>query len=464
MADLPDQLASGARPPRPIIELLELAVPVVAQMASYTAMQFIDMLMLSRLGDAPAAAASNAGMVTISVLAFGMGMMTIVNTLASQAFGRREFGHCGRYLWQGIWVALAYSLLAMMLVPLAGPIFGMFHHPANLVAMESRYFYITVLATFVKLAAMALGQFMLAINRPGAVLLAAVLGVSVNAGAAWCLVLGHVGFHSHGIAGAAWAQNIGTTTELLLLIAMACQKSIRAYGLADFRPRRASLKLLLSIGLPAGLQFIGDIFAWTLFINLVMGLLGEVAMSANTYMMRYMMVSFMPAVGISTAVTALVGRYIGRGQPDIAMRRAYLGFTVSTIYMLFCGIGFYSFRHQLISLFSHDPQVQRVGAIYLIYAAVYEPFDSMYIIFVGALRGAGDTLVPAVMVATLCFTLCVGGGVYVAKYVPQLGYGGPWMAATLYGIISGVFLLVRFARGRWKNINLQEAPNGLVAA
>lgn len=464
MANVQAQLTSDACPQRPLIELLELAVPVVAQMASYTAMQFIDMLMLSRLGDGPAAAASNAGMVAFSVLAFGMGVMTIVNTLASQAFGRREFAHCGRYLWQGIWVGLVYSLLVMSFIPLARPVFGAFGHPANLVVLESRYFHITVLATFVKLAAMALGQFMLAINRPGSVLVAAVLGVGVNAATAWCIVLGHGGFHSHGIAGAAWAQNIGVLTELLLLIGMACRKNIRAHGLADFRPRKASLKLLISIGIPAGLQFVGDIFAWTLFINMVMGLLGPVAMAANAYMMRYMAVAFMPAVGISTAVTALVGRYIGRGKPDIAMRRAYLGFTVSSVYMLFCGISFYVFRHQLIGLFSSNLEVRRVGAIYLIYAAIYEQFDSMYVIFIGALRGAGDTLVPAVMVATLCFAICVGGGVLVAVYLPQLGYGGPWMAATVYGIISGIFLLVRFARGGWKNINLREGTDNSVAA
>ena len=49
-----------------------------------------------------------------------------------------------------------------------------------------------------------------------------------------------------------------------------------------------------------------------------MGVFGTKAMAANTFMFRYMTVSFMPAFGLSVAVTALVGRYIGRGRPDIA--------------------------------------------------------------------------------------------------------------------------------------------------
>ena len=64
-----------------------------------------------------------------------------------------------------------------------------------------------------------------------------------------------------------------------------------------------------------------DVLAWSLFSMWVMGQYGTRAMAANTYMMRYMVVSFMPAFGVATAVTALVGRYIGRGEPDTAARR-----------------------------------------------------------------------------------------------------------------------------------------------
>ena len=47
-----------------------------------------------------------------------------------------------------------------------------------------------------------------------------------------------------------------------------------------------------------------------------MAAFGTKGMAANHFVFRYMSVSFMPAFGISVAVTALVGRYIGRGQPD----------------------------------------------------------------------------------------------------------------------------------------------------
>src|SRR5580693_850289 len=88
---------------RPLGELLRLAGPTVAQMASYTVMQFIDTWMLSHVGPTAATAGANSGMLSFSLLAFGMGVLWVVNTLASQRFGAGDHAGCGEYLWQGVW-------------------------------------------------------------------------------------------------------------------------------------------------------------------------------------------------------------------------------------------------------------------------------------------------------------------------------------------------------------------------
>src|SRR5437867_8364386 len=98
-----DMLAADAPSQRrPIVELLLLAAPTIAQMASYTVMQFADTYMLSRVGDAEATAAGLGGMAAFSVISFGFGVVMVVNTLVSQTFGRSDYAACGRYLWQGI--------------------------------------------------------------------------------------------------------------------------------------------------------------------------------------------------------------------------------------------------------------------------------------------------------------------------------------------------------------------------
>jgi multidrug resistance protein, MATE family len=447
------------RPRRPIVELLSLALPTVAQMASYTFMQFIDMWILSRLGPDIATAASNSGILVFSTIALGMGVLILVNTLVSQSYGRKDFHECGRYLWQGIWIGLIYGLALMSLGRLGLPIFRAFGHPPDQVAMENTYWRIVFLAAAVKLVSTAAGQFLLGIDRPRAVLAAALVGVSINAVAAWAFVLGHLGFQSWGIAGAAWAQNLGVTCELLTLLFFVF-RSPRQFGAFDISPRLSSLKTLIHVGAPSGLQWFSDLLAWGIFCNGVIGVLGPAAMAANSFMLRYLVVSFMPAIGISTAVTALVGRYIGRNQPEVAARRAHLGFFITLIYVALCGIVFITQRGPLIRLFApHDPQVIRIGGLYLIYAAIYELFDAMYIVYSGALRGAGDTLVPAIVMTTLCWVISILGGWIVARWVPSWGYGGPWIMGCLYGASVGLFMVHRFLGGRWKQIRLGSASN-----
>ncbi|MGH7178953.1 MAG: hypothetical protein ACREJC_16370, partial [Tepidisphaeraceae bacterium] len=87
--------------------------------------------------------------------------------------------------------------------------------------------------------------------------------------------------------------------------------------------------------------------------------------------------------------------------------------------------------------------------------AFYELFDGMYIVYYGALRGAGDTFIPACVTAGLCWSIMVGGGFVMVKFFSQFGVAGPWGIASVYGVLLGFFMLVRFKRGRWKSIYLE---------
>lgn len=450
-------LSDRAADRHPLGELLVLALPTVAQMASYTIMHFTDTLMLSYLGLVEPTASANASLFGFAITSVGFGTLWVVNTLVSQSYGRGDMQKCGQYLWQGIWFAVVYGLLMLPILPLAKPLFAAFGHEPRLAHLEATYLWITLSFTAFRLAGAAMGQFLLAIDRPNRVLLAAAAGAGINVLANWLLIWGHWGFPAMGLAGAAWGTNIGGLVETALLAAFVFEPQIRsAYNAMDWRPRMERLMTLIRIGVPSGLQFVGDVLAWAVFGMLVIAAFGTEAMAANTFIMRYMSLSFMPAFGISAAVTALVGRYIGRGMPDVAASRAHLGFRVTAVYMLICAAVFLLFRNRLMHVFTDDSQVVKWGAMLLIFAAFYQIFDAIYIVYCGALRGAGDTLVPALATAGLCWLCVVGLGYTVATWLPQLGLAGPWTVATIYGVILGVFMWVRFARGAWRAIRIDR--------
>jgi MATE family multidrug resistance protein len=238
--------------------------------------------------------------------------------------------------------------------------------------------------------------------------------------------------------------------------------------------RTAGLKMplwrqIIRVGWPAGMQFFNDILAWGIFITVLVGYFGEMHRAASAVVMRYLHVSFMPAVGVGIACTALVGRYIGQGRPDIALRRARAGLLLAVAYMGVCGILFYVFRFDLMRAFASVPveagvpeaarqaeeaQIIAIGSQVFVCAAVFQCFDAVGIVFVGALRGAGDTFWPMVITFAASWALIVGGGCAFVRYAPGLTSVGPWVAGSLYVIVLGAIMAWRFESGKWRSIHL----------
>lgn len=74
--------------------------------------------------------------------------------------------------------------------------------------------------------------------------------------------------------------------------------------------------------------------------------------------------------------------------------------------------------------------------------------------YLGALRGAGDTLVPTLYTTALAWGLCVVGGGLVMRMEPSWGASGPWIMATLYVCLCGVWSLWRWRGKAWGRIDV----------
>jgi multidrug resistance protein, MATE family len=219
------------------------------------------------------------------------------------------------------------------------------------------------------------------------------------------------------------------------------------------------------LGWPNGLQFSNEIVCWALFMSYLVGLFGPLHQVAGWGTLRYMHMAFMPAVGFSVATTSLVGKYIGAGQPDVAAHRARLGVGMAVIYMTICGALMAIFRGELLTVFTtgegatpaEASEILRIGGAMMICAAIFQTFDALGIVYSGALRGAGDTIVPGVATVVLSWTVIVGGGWWLATRIPEWSSLGPWIASAAYIILLGFVMAGRFESGRWRRIRLVDA-------
>jgi MATE family multidrug resistance protein len=377
-------------------------------------------------------------------------------------------------------------LFACFIAPLAllaGPIFGLFGHSPDVLAQEITYFRYMAVSSLVTLPSRVLEQFFFGIHRPKIVLVASLTANLFNVAANWVLIFGKLGFPAMGLEGAAIGSVLSWSLQLLMLTAAFLASSIRRrYAPGLFRLARwRHVLAILRVGWPAGVQLFNDIASWSLFSAALVGRFGTAHLAASTAAMRYMGLSFMPAVGIGVATTAMVGKCIGEARYDLARRRAHVALLVAMVYMGVCGLAFYLFRHPMVEFFVRiDPaalvegqttaalaeQIVRIGGDIMLCAAVFQLFDAVGIIYVGALRGAGDTYWPMVMTILLSWGLVVGAGAAAVWLMPQWTSIGPWIAASLYVVALGIATAWRFESGAWRKIDLlgRGAPKVLAMA
>lgn len=506
---------------RPLVELLRIAAPSVATMSSYTAMQFVDKLMVSRIGPEPiyVAAQSNAGVLCWTIMTFCVGVTGLVSSFVSQNLGAGRPERGSAYAWNSMYIAIGYWLAIMLPAVLIVPsVYGRLHGDTpDLLRLEVDYAQIVLAGAVFTLMSKGLHNYFFGLHRPGVVMVAVVVANLINIFASMVLVFGTEGFplgdapdsvwrvtwpvfegvanaaaalagfmniEPMGIRGAAFGTVLANSLELgiPLLVFLGPKMATRFGTRSSWRFNTSCVKDLFRVGWPAGMMFVNELICWSLLMIWLIPLGGEAraeaqgmgqsavdeaGLIANTtgwITLQWMHLAFMPTVGISIATQAMVGKMIGAGRYDLAASRTWLCMRVAMVYMGICALCFLLFRTELTRVFINEgtdeqttAELLRLGGWMLIGAAVFQVFDAVAIITSASLRGAGDTVWPGVLTIILSWTLIIGVGFGLIVVVPQLGAMGPWIGASAYISVLGVALLWRFLGGRWKSLSLVES-------
>ncbi len=437
-------------------KLLLLAAPMILTMVSRMLMGFIDFAMVSRLGTEATAAISPSTIFVFTVICFGMGGATSIQTFAAQSVGRGRHRDAAQYAWQGFHLAILFTLFSIPAGLLSVPFWKIIGHAAPVQALEVAYCQTAFWSMGPAILCASLDGFFNGIQKPSVGLISVLVSLVFNVIANYCLIYGNFGFPALGIQGAAIATVIAWSVRAgMLTMVFLSREFHRVYGTRiSAQLDRDKMKDILRVGGPIAVQWVLDIGAWFVFLTLLMGKFGTSSMAAANIGLQYMHLSFMPAIGLGMALCSLVGHAIGEGNPDLAARRVKTGMLITGAYMGLIGLFLFVARTELTGLMSEDPEVIRLGAGVLIWAAIFQIFDAAQITYVNALRGAGDTKGPAILVAGHCWVVFIAGGYAVAHWFPHWDVHGPWMMCTLYIILLGLALWRRWSKGQWRKIDL----------
>ncbi len=425
--------------------MVTLAVPVVLSELGWMAMGVVDTIMVGRLGPAAIGAVALGNAICYTPSIFGVGLMLGLDTLVSQAYGRKDHDECHRWLAQGVYLACFAAVPIMLGIWLASFFIGRVGIAAEVAGPASEYLRLLNWGTLPLLLYGATRRYLQGVGQVRVITVTYVLANLVNWFGNWVLIYGKLGFPALGVNGSAISTAISRVIMATALLGFAWRYE-RGRGHPLFHhwaaPQAARLKRLLQLGAPAAGQILLEVGAWNL-ATLSAGYLTPVALATHQIVLNYASVTYMVPLGISAAAAVSVGHAVGAGDAARARRAGWMALGLGTSFMLLAALMFLLWPRPLIELFSRDPRVLAVAPGLLGIVAAFEIFDGIQTVSTGALRGLGETHAPMwanlvgywVLGLPLGFFLCFG-----------LGWGiyGLWIGLTLALIVIALALLLRW--------------------
>ncbi|MDQ4077669.1 MAG: MATE family efflux transporter [Chloroflexota bacterium] len=358
-------------------------------------------------------------------------------------------------------LALRQALLLSVVVGVIGTLIGFFGGEwilrllgaSSEVAVIGAEYLRIVSLSFVPAAVMFAGTAALrgAGDTRSPLYLMAVVNV-INILLSWLLVNGNLGLPGLGVNGSAIGTAVSRTLAGVILLALFAFGRMRLKVSHDWRPHWDTIRKIVKIGLPSA----GELFIFQAAI-LVMAFfitaLGTVAYAAHTVAINIESVSFLPGLGFAIAATALVGQALGAEDPELAERATWEALLQGGLMMTIMGLIMAAWPATIISWIAPDPAVieQAVGPLRL--AGLAQPLLAMAFIFIGALRGAGDTIWPLGM--RIIATWIVRVPLMVALLaLTEWGLFAIWLAMFGDFAVQSILSLARFQGGKWKTIQI----------
>lgn len=412
----------------------QLSLPAILTQITTIAMQYIDSAMVGALG---ADASAAIGLVASSTWLFG-GVTTAVSAgfsvQVAHRIGAGEDTEARTVVRHGLAAALTLAaLLALLGLGICRQLPCWLGGGAEICADASAYFLtFSLMLPFSQLNSLTAGFLQCAGDMvTPSVLNAVMCGLDVVCNA---LLIPHFGVLGAGV-GTALACALVSLAMAWCCCVRNAQLRLRRGEAHAFRPE--ILKKAFRIGAPVAVQEIamnGAMVASTM----ILAPLGAAAIAANSFAVTAESLCYMPGYGVGSAATTLVGRSVGAGDAVQARRYGNICTALGGALMGCTGLLMMIFCPFVFRLLTPVAEVRTLAAQALRIGLLAEPLFGVSIAAAGALRGAGDTLVPSLLNLGSIWIVRLGLSLLL---VGKLGLRGMWIAMAIELCVRGALML-----------------------
>lgn len=410
----------------------------------------VDVFMLSRISDTVTGAVGLANEIIYFCIAM-FGFVGIGTSVAvSQYIGAGRAKEAGRISALAITMNLVFGILvSIVIVSFGESILRLLN--INSAQMDIASHYLKIIGGFIWIEALsyAVSSVIRSTGNTKSVMYVTIGVNVVHVIGNYLLIFGNLGFPEMGVTGAAISTVVSRLLGIVVLFIILYRRTVAPIRRKDYVTWNGPYaKQILSIGVPAA----GEHLAWQTQYLMIIGfvnIIGITALNTHVYVMNisnYFMALAM-AIGIGTEI--IIGQMVGAGEMKAAYRRLMKSVKISFLLTLAVVSVAAIFRHELVGMFTEDPEIIAVGASLLLLSIVLEPGRTFNMVIINSLRAAGDARFPVLMGIFSMWGVSVPLA-YVLGVHYEFGMIGIWIAFIVDEWLRGLIMLLRWRSRAWE--------------
>jgi MATE family multidrug resistance protein len=431
-------------------QILRIALPISLAILVPQINFITNNIFLAGLGQRQLASAGITGVFYLIFAVVGNGLNNGLQALIARRAGQNLHKEIGRLFYHGVWVALGFAALGIVITYSVGPLILRASIHDSVIAEEAvnflliRIWGLPFLYLYVMRNALLVGT-----NQSKLLVWGTLAETLTNIVLDYGLIYGNLGLPRLGFNGAAYASIIAEATGLVVIYFVIHKKSIHK-KFSFFEQRQFDLtifKLILVQSSPLILQYAISIASWEYFYLLIEHH-GEQALAVSNTMRNIFGLFGIFSWAFAATTSTMVSNIIGQDRRDevlpLVRRIAMISVTIS--FTMFIALNlrpewFLSVYQQDAAFMSEAIDVIRIVSVALL-------LMSFGTVWLNAVTGTGNTVVNLTIESITIILYCVY--VYITLEWLDLPITWGWASEWVYWLSMFLMAFFYMKSGRWK--------------
>lgn len=431
-----------------------LSVPMVLEMLMEGLFALVDIFFVAKLGKEATATIGLTEVVMSQIVALALGISMATTAMVARRIGEKDREGAAVAAMQSIIIGIVICLIiAVFFYFKAGDILAFMGGSTELIMTGTGYTRILLTGSSTMFFLYLLNAIFRGAGNAAIAMRTLWIANGINIVLDPMLIFGIWFFPEMGVKGAAIATTIGRGIGVgYQVYHLVNGKSLVRLSLRHLRLAWDIIYKLAKVSSTGVLQFFMATASW-LFIIRIIALFGDAAVAGYSIGIRIVIFTILPAWGMASAASTLVGQNLGAGEPERAEKSVWRTAFFNMIFLTSVSVLFVIAAPWIIPFFTKEPDVIHQGVLCLRIICLGYVFYAYGMVIGQAFNGAGDTVTPTIINFIAFWLLQIPLSYTFATLFAWGPVGVYWGIAISESLLALIAIAV-FRRGKWKTVQI----------